>query len=71
MKRCDAFAAIFRNAEANLRVFRVEGIQPGSIVLHLAEIPAEIVVIGNHIGNMVERLSFSTIERFAMVVSLV
>ena len=49
----NALAAVLGNAQTDFRVNLVEIIQPGAVILHLAAVPAEVVVVALHIRNSV------------------
>ena len=51
----NALAAVLGYAKADIRVDFVEMIQPRAIILHLAAVPAKIVVVALQIGNAVHR----------------
>ena len=48
----DGFGAVLRDADRAGGVLFVELIQPGAVFLHLAHVPAEVVVIAEHIGDV-------------------
>ncbi len=48
----DTLAAVLRHAQADVGVLGVELVQPGTVVLNLAAIPAEVVVVALYIGNV-------------------
>ena len=47
----DILRAVLGDTQAAVRVHGVELIHPGTVVLHIANVPAEIVVVGQHIGD--------------------
>ena len=49
----NALATVFRHAEANVGVHLVEFIEPRTVVRDIADIPAEVVVVGHQIGDFV------------------
>ena len=49
----DALAAVLGDSDGDVGVLGVELVQPGAVLLHLAAVPAKIVVIALHIGDFV------------------
>ena len=49
----DALAAVLGNADADVGVVGVELVQPGAVLLHLAAVPAEVVVVALQVGDVV------------------
>ena len=48
----DALGAVLGDADADVGVLGVELVQPGAVLLHLAAVPAEVVVVALYIGNV-------------------
>ena len=48
-----ALRAVLGHAEAQLRVLRVELIEPRAVLLDVAHVPAEVVVVAQHVGDVV------------------
>ena len=49
----DALTAVLGDADADVGVLGVELVQPGPVLLHLAAVPAEVVVVALHVGDLV------------------
>ena len=53
MPALHTFGAVFGNTQRPLRVSGVEAVEPGAVLVHRAHVPAEIVVIGQYVGDLV------------------
>ena len=51
----DALTAVLRYAKADVGMLRVELIQPRTVVLNFAAVPAKVVVVAFHVGDVVHR----------------
>ena len=47
-----SLAAVFADTDGGIGVLGVELIEPGSVLLHAAAVPAKVVVVADHIRNM-------------------
>ena len=48
----DVLGAVLRHAQAAVGVQLMELVEPGAVVLHIAHVPAEVMVVALHIGDV-------------------
>ena len=53
MKCCDSLRAVFGKAQLNLRIYFMEIVKPNAYLVGSLNIPAEIMVISENIGNII------------------